>query len=155
MLRDNVHNKKILLNKQFFRDLFPIQYDSVTFYDETTCHSEVHLDVFLTGLGAIFENMVYNLPIPKNYMNYNILQHDILNILVACKVWAGHWANKSINIWCNNLAVVEVLNSGKSCDPILATCARNIWLLSAIHNFQTVVHQIPGRINITADLLSR
>ena len=70
------------------------------------CHAEIHLDASLTGLGAIFDNMVYSLPIYRNYMGYNIVQLEILNILVACKVWAAHWSNKHIKIWCNNLAVV-------------------------------------------------
>ena len=64
-------------------------------------------------------------------MGYNIVQLEILNILVACKIWATHWYNRRIKIWCDNLAVVEVLNSGKSRNYILATCARNIWLLSS------------------------
>ena len=160
MLRDNAHKTKILLNDQFFRDLtwcnvFLKQYNGVTFYDQINCHAKVHLDASLTGLGAIFDNMVYCLPIPMNYMDYNIVQLEILNILVACKIWASHWPNKCIKIWRNNLAVVEVLNSGKSRDQTLATCARNIWLLSAMHNFQIIVHHIPGKSNVTADLLSR
>ena len=111
------------------------------------------MDASLTGLGAIFDNMVYSLPIDRNYMGYNIVQ--LLNILVACKVWAAHWSNKRIKIWCDNLAVVEVLNSGRSRDHTLATCARNIWLLSAMYNFEIMVHHIPGKSNVTADLLSR
>ena len=88
-------------------------------------------------------------------MGYNIVQLEILNILVACKVWANHWANKRIKIWCNNLAVVEVLNSGKSRDATLATCARNIWMLSAMHNFDIILYHIPWKQNNIADLLSR
>ena len=157
-LRDNVDNTKILLTEQFFRDLnwfnvFLKQYNGITFYDNLNCHAEIHLDASLTGLGASFDNMIYNLPINKNYyMAYNIVQLEILNSLVACKVWATHWSNKRIKIWCDNLAVVEVLNSGKSCDDTLATCARNIWLLSVIYNSDIVLYHIPGRNNITDDL---
>ena len=88
-------------------------------------------------------------------MGYNIVQLEILNILVACKVWANHWANKQIKIWCDNLAVVEVLNSGKSHDETLATCARNIWMLSAMYKFDIILYHIPGKDNNIADLLSR
>ena len=136
-------------------NVFRSQYNGVTFYDNLTCNAEIHLDASLTGLGAIFDNMVYSLPIERNYMGYSIVQLEILNILVACKVWAAHWSNKRIKIWCDNLAVVEVLNSGRSRDDTLATCARNIWLLSAMYNFDILLYHIPGRDNITADLLSR
>ena len=115
----------------------------------------MHLDASLTGLGAVFQNMVYSLPLPRGYMGYSIVHLEILNIVVACKVWASYWANKKIHIWCDNKAVVEVLTTGKCRDNTLAVCARNIWLLSAIHNFQIKVQHIAGQKNVTADLLSR
>ena len=56
--------------------------------------TQVHLDACLSGVGASFESMVYALPIPKNYKNYNIVHLELLNIVVALKVWAVHWLNK-------------------------------------------------------------
>ena len=155
LLHDKYEVKKILLNKEFFSDLtwfniFLSQYNWVTYYHHTHCHSQMHLDASLTGLGAVFQNMVYSLPLPRGYMGYSIL-----NIVVACKVWASYWANKKIHIWCDNQAVVEVLTTGKCRDNTLAVCAKNIWLLSAIHNFQIKVQHIAGQKNVTADLLSR
>ena len=133
--------RKILLTKEFFLDLgwfdaFLTQYNAVTYYHQSQCHSQMHLDAFLTGLGAVFHNMVYSLPLPRGYMGYTIVHLEILNIVVACKVWANYWASKRIQIWCDNQAVVEVLTTGKCKDKILAVCARNIWLISAIKNFQ-------------------
>ena len=115
----------------------------------------MHLDASLTGLGAVFGNMVYNLPLPKGHMGYNIVQLEILNIVVACKVWANHWSNKRIKIWCDNQAVVEVLTTGRCRDRTLAVCARNIWLISAMYNFHLQIQHISGHTNVTADLLSR
>ena len=88
-------------------------------------------------------------------MGYNIVQLEILNIVVACKVWASHWANKIIHIWCDNQAVIEVLTTCKCRDNTLAVCARNIWLISAIYNFQIKIQHTAGQKNVTADLLSR
>ena len=50
---------------------------------------------------------------------------------------------------------MKVLNSGKSRDETLATCARNIWMLSAMYNFDIILNHIPGKDNIIEDLLSR
>ena len=66
----------------------------------------------------------------------------------------GYWSNKRITIWCDNQAVVEVLTTGKCRDNIRSVCARNIWLISAIYNFQIKVQHISGQRNATADLLS-
>ena len=114
LLRNNVQSRKILITPDFRKDLawfnqFLTQYNGVTYYDTNYCHIEVHLDACLSGLGASFEYMVYALPIPKNHNNYNILHLELLNIVVALKVWAVHWSNRRIKIHCNNMAVVEVL----------------------------------------------
>ena len=75
--------------------------------------------------------------------------------MVALKVWGDIWQDQVIDIKCDNKAVVEVLRSGRARDPILATCARNIWLLTSIFNIQLMVNHIPGVKNEMADLLSR
>ena len=97
----------------------------------------VHLDACLTGLGSAYGSMVYALPIPKGYMDYNIAHLEILNIMVALKVWANHRANQRVCIHCDNMAMVKVLYSGRA---TLALLARNIWLICAIFNIHIVVH---------------
>ena len=97
---------------------------------------------------------VYALPLPQNFMNYNIAQLKILNIVVALKVWGENWANKRIQIFCDNRAVVDTLNSGRAKDETLAMCARNIWLLAAMFNITFITFHVYGVKNATADLLS-
>ena len=79
----------------------------------------------------------------------------MLNVLVALKIWAYQWTNCKVQIQCDNMAVVEVLASGKTKDKVLATCARNIWLRSSLYDITLQVDHIPGRDNTVADLLSR
>ena len=159
-LRDNVHTNFIVLSHHFFQDLnwfrgFLHQFNGVTFYDNKLIHHEVNLDASLNGLGACFGNKVYALPLPVGFMNLHITQLEMLNVVVALKVWANIWANKRIKISCDNLAVVEILKSGKTRDPFLATCARNIWLITAMFNIDIIIIHVPGVNNQVADLLSR
>ena len=131
LLRDNYDKTKIIITSEFHKDLawfnsFLSHYNGITYYEQQNCHSEVHLDACFTGLGGSYESMVYALPIPKDFMNYNIAHLEILNIVVALKVWAQQWANKRIKINCDNMAVVEVLRNGRATDNILALMARNI-----------------------------
>ena len=99
--------------------------------------------------------MVYALPIPRGHENYDICQLEMVNIVVALKIWANHWKNKRIHVFCDNIAVVQVLNTGKARDSILATCARNVWLIAAIFNIELKFSHISGKTNVIADLLSR
>ena len=103
----------------------------------------------------VFESMVYALPIPKNHNNYNIVHLELLNIVVALKVWAVHWSNRQIKIHCDNMAVVQVLQKGRARDATLALMARNVWLICALFNIQILVCHILGKDNTLADLLSR
>ena len=114
LLRQNVNHHKILLNQQFFANLnwfltFLDTYNGTTYYNITEQDAQVYLDASLIGLGGVYGSFVYTLPIPRGFCDYSIVHLEILNILVACKIWASRWENKKIQIFCDNLAVVEVL----------------------------------------------
>ena len=160
LLWDNVHEDTIVLNQEFFKDLawfntFLNSYNGVTIYQVTPLYSRIFLDASLQGMGGCFNNYVYSLPIPLGFRNYNIAHLEMINVMVALKIWGHCWTNKCIRIFCDNLAVVEVLTFGKAKDAILATCAHNIWLLTAIFNVNLLVTHIKGNDNTVADLLSR
>ena len=123
--------KIVTLSAEFFRDLhwfctFLKQFNGVVYYDPRPIQAKLYLDACLTGMGGIFENQCYALPISKDFHKYSIMHLEMLNIVVALKVWATQWSNKKLRIKCDNMAVVEVLTSGKTKDNILATCARNV-----------------------------
>ena len=160
LLRDNTHGDFIVLHSDFFKDLawfntFLHSYNGVTIYQATPLYHRIFLDASLQGRGGCFNNYVYSLAIPLGFKNYNIAQLEMINVMVALKVWGHCWSNKCVRIFCDNLAVVEVLTLGRAKDTTLATCARNIWLLSAIYNVNLVVSHIKGIDNTEADLLSR
>ena len=79
----------------------------------------------------------------------------MVNLLVCLKIWAGKWANKTVVIFVDNMAVVDICASGYTRDKFLATCTRNIWLFTAIHDIDLQVRHIAGYKNKIADLLSR
>ena len=85
-------------------------------------------------MGGVYNNLVYTLPFSLGFNNYNINHLEMINIMVALKIWGNVGSNRKININCDNLPVVEVLKSGRANDNILAACARNIWLHTAMYN---------------------
>ena len=147
LLRDSHNDKNICLTAEFFKDLkwfqvFLTSYNGITFYHQSPLHKRICLDASLEGLGGCYDNSVYALRIPRGYKDYNIAHLQILNVVVALKIWAPRWANKSIQIMCDNMAVVEVLTCGRARDSIMATCARNAWLLAAMFNVNIIVSHI-------------
>ena len=62
----------------------------------------------------------------QQFQHLHSTQLEMLNVVVALKVWSQLWANKKTKICCDNQAGIEVLNTGETKDPFLATCARNV-----------------------------
>ena len=78
------------------------QYNSITYFDNKAPDHTVHLDASMAGMGAIFRDMVYTLPIPSHYQHLHITQLEKLNVVVALKVLASLGTNKIIDIRCDN-----------------------------------------------------
>ena len=60
---------------------------------------------------GIYDGQVYALQLPTSWHNCNIAQLEMINILVALKVWDKQWAGQRIVINCDNQAVVAVLTN--------------------------------------------
>ena len=75
-------------------------------------------------------------------------------MLVALRKWHKFWAHSKVQIFCDNLAVVLVTASGKTKDPYLAACLRNLWLVTATYDIDLEVKHIQGIHNNWADFLN-
>ena len=159
LLRTNYNTKKIVINDDFRMDLkwfntfLPI-FRGVTFFQYTTSKT-VYLDACPTGLGAIYDSQVYAMTLPPTWKGDNIAQLEMINILVALKVWHRSWSCQRVQIKCDYLAVVSVLNNGRARDQILAKYARNIFMWASAFNIELKVVHVAGKMNPVADLLSR
>ena len=128
VLRSYSNSSRFTLADDFYKDLcwfytFLDQYNGVTHFDNRLPNHTVHLDASMASIGSIFGNMLYTLPVHHVYQHLHITQLEMLNVVVAFKVWATFWQDKKLNIRCDNLAVVEVLTSGKTKDSFIATGA--------------------------------
>ena len=94
LLRNNTQATSFPLTYSFHQDLnwfltFLHQYNGVTYFDHKKVDFEVHLDASLTGFGAKFGPMVYALPLGQQFAHLYITQLEMLNIIVALKVWSN------------------------------------------------------------------
>ena len=60
------------------------------------------------GGGGAFNSMVYTLSIPLSYGGFNINHLEMINIMVTRKICGPLWANKKLQIHCDNKPVVEL-----------------------------------------------
>ena len=152
--------QKITLTPEFKRDLkwfdkFLPLYNWVSLYDHRPIDHTLELDACLTGLGGCWCSFVYHMPICEGYMNWSIVHLEMVNVLLAVRLFQAHWAGRKVLIKCDNEAVVAVLRSGRVRDPFLGACARNIWYASALSDMDIQYVHIRGLDNRVADLLSR
>ena len=159
-LRSHVGTASIVLDINFHRDLnwfnkFLKKFNGRAFFNHRPVEATIELDACLQGLGAIYRNQVYAFPIPQYCDSFSIVHSEMVNILVAIRVWGKVWKNQRIVIKCDNQVVVSVLNSGKTQDLTLAAIARNIMMEISEQDIDLQVIHILGVKNKVADLLSR
>ena len=90
------------------------------------------LDACLTGCGAIYGFEYYSTVFPDFVVeaSHHISHLELLNIVVAAKIWGSQWHNTSITVYCDNSAAVSVLTTGCGRNPYLLSCAREIFHFS-------------------------
>ena len=98
------------------------------------------------GLWSILPYIFVLLSMPPLYREHHITLKELLPVVIGAVIWGPNWFNKSILCWCDNKAVVHIINTGTSKDPQvmgLMRClhfiaARFNFLLSAIHTYQVL-----------------
>ncbi len=138
VLRAAPDKGKVILGHGFKRDVswfvsfLAVFNGSVYFYKRLTpANNNIHLDACLSGIGAVWQGRVYSVPVAlvvSRSQSLTIVHLEMLNILVALRIWAPFWQGMQICIHCDNEAVVSSLNSGRGRDPYLLAVSRNIWL---------------------------
>ena len=79
----------------------------------------------------------------------------MINVKVALHTWKDKWTNKRINIFCDNKAVVDICNTGKTKDKCLGAILREIQMIRARYNINLQLLHVYGHLNTQADALSR
>ena len=118
---------------------------------------KIQCDACLQGAGGFSDHNYYSLAFsPEIREEYHISQLEAANIVVALKSLLPSGArNIQVEITTDNTAAMYALNTGRTRDPILAACSRELWLVAATNQIRIVVNHAPGRTLVLADALSR
>ena len=139
VFRANSGLRRIPLTEDFHRDIrwfleFLPSYNGISYIRKHKVDAEqsLYLDASLTGMGTIWRDRVYATPIHNCAdLDLKIIHLEMLNIMIALRTWGHRWRHSAIEIFCDNLGVVQVVETGRTRDPFLALCIRNIWLITA------------------------
>ena len=74
--------------------------------------------------------------------------------MVAVRLWGNLWCGQCIQVFCDNSAVVTVLNSDSTRDPVLVQCLRETWFATATGQFELRAVHLASTENRVADYLS-
>ena len=146
------------LDVQFFQELLPIFNGRKVMAKQLLPYQhQVELDACLSGCGAIAGDQFYTATFPPEVAEagHTIAHLELLNIAVAVKVWRSRWRGWSVQIYCDNLNSVFVLQSGRSWDLFMRECAPEIFLHTASADIDLQVCHRPGVQMVWADALSR
>ena len=86
---------------------------------------------------------------------WHIAPKELLPILFALVVWGRQWVGRRVECQCDNMAVVVVINSGRSRDKVIMHLLRCMFFVVAQLDIQIHATHLPGVENIAADSLSR
>jgi hypothetical protein len=70
-------------------------------------------------------------------------------------MWGNQWLGKRIIVKCDNEASVIVMNSGRSKDPFMQACLRELAFVSARYQVEVRGEHVAGISNRIPDALSR
>ena len=107
------------------------------------------------GMGCCFGTKWFSSSFPKHFLKYHITVREFLPIVVALELWSNDFKNKRIEFFCDNSAVVHIINKNTSKDLLLMKLMRRFMVLVLKHNIMFKAVHIPGHTNTAADLLSR
>jgi hypothetical protein len=72
----------------------------------------------------------------------NIAYLEVVNIIVALKVWGPHLQNRRVKVWCDNAAVVAIVGLGRGQHSDMQAVARNGWLWASIYDIEVEFQHI-------------
>ena len=92
---------------------------------------------------------------PPWWQGRSITAKELLPIVLAAAMWGSQWQGKVICYRCDNAAIVHVLQTSRSTEPLVMQLIRGLHLFAMEYAFSFFARHIAGKDNGPADSLSR
>ena len=80
---------------------------------------------------------------------------EMLNLVTPLRLSAKGWSYSTSKVYSDNLAIVQVVQTGKTRYDIRTLCIINMWFNTANYDITMTIDHIRGKSNNIADLLSQ
>ncbi len=107
------------------------------------------------GCGAFWGRYWFQFQWSQLSISFSITVKELLPIVIAAAIWGHMWVGKAVRCLCDNEAVVHIINSGMSKDPLVMKVMRCLHFISAKFNLLLSASHLAGINNTLADALSR
>ena len=125
--------------------------------EQVACQELLQLDACLTGCGAFDGREYYSEAFPSavRERQHPIARLELLNVVVAVKLWAKSWTHRRVRVYCDNMNACVAIRTGRSRDRFFQACVRELFVYTVTHDVELVAEHRPGVLMQTADALSR
>ena len=108
------------------------------------------------GCGAFsLDHGWFQLQWPDSGNPMDIAAKELVPIVIAAALWGPAWHRLCVCFRTDNMAVVDILKSRTSRDPLLLHLLRCLALYAGFYQFDFVSEHLPGTQNTAADAISR
>lgn len=151
----------IYLSYEFIQDVkwwcyFMEDFNGVSIMPENYWSEEMFSsDACDSAAGGYYDGSYFHVLFPARVLSLPIHVKEMFAMLTAVKLWGSQWAGKKIVSRCDNMACVQLINSGRSRDYWMQACIRELWYLASKFSFEIRAVHIAGSTNTLADHLSR
>ncbi len=91
---------------------------------------------------------------PQSWATTGIAVKELVPVVIAAALWGAGWTGRHVIIHSDNIAVVHVLKSRTSQQPVMVHLLRCLSFYAAYYRFEYSPLHVPGRLNTAADALS-
>ena len=114
-------------------------------------------DACMTGGGSYFGSEYWSRPFPTWLQGDDVPIHlkEFYVVLASAWLWGEQWEGSLVYIFCDNVAVVQVLERERPRDPKMLELLREFLYIVCTRKFTPVFRRVNTLDNSTADFISR
>ncbi len=142
--------------------MFLKQWNGLSLFHNNLVSSPIDINLFTDaapsiGFGGFYQGRWFASPWPAQLQGLpqSSAFAELYPLVVAAFLWGNEWYSKCILVHCDNEAVVQCVNKGRSHSPALTPFLRRLKWIAACDQFVIVAKHVAGSENQIADSLSR